>query len=175
MSKDQKAEQKIEGQGESSTEAAPGNSVSVEVGEGDRDMSSRPKSPTVGNESPSDAYSYGLFKRHMRYDPLSILFAVLVFVGGLVGYLTKQSAPSLIAGSIFAALLAAATFYEGARKNPYPLLVILFALGAMMGYRAISANKFMPSGLVALFAFIMFARHVYLVYLRFQDRKRARL
>lgn len=174
MSNEPKAEEGIEDKREESNiAAAPDSTVSVEVGEASENTSS--KVPRTGGVESSDAYGYALFKRHMRYDPISILFALLVFVGGLIGYITKQSVVSLIAGTIFAALLAAATFYEGARKNPYPLLVILFTLGAMMGYRAFAANKFMPSGLVAMLAFIMFSRHLYMVYLRYQDRKRARL
>lgn len=140
------------------------DSTTVEVGITGQNLAPNERTPI--NEAPKDAYSYGLFKRHMRFDPVTIVFAILVFAGGIYGYLSKNSAASLISATIFAALLAATTFLEGARKNPYPLLVVLFSLGSMMGYMAISKEKFMPSGLVATFAFVLFARHVYLVYLR---------
>lgn len=66
-------------------------------------------------QAPS-GYKYGIFKRQIRYDPLSAVFAVLVFIGGLVGYFTKQSIASLIAGTIFALLIGICTYIDGARK-----------------------------------------------------------
>lgn len=68
------------------------------------------------NNQDTNRYSYMLLRRHMLYDPLSILFAVLVFIGGLIGYFVAGSKPSLIAGTIFFLLLAASTYVEGAMK-----------------------------------------------------------
>lgn len=117
-----------------------------------------------GNQSSGGGYSLGKF--YTRFDPIAIVFTVLVFAGGVVGYITKQSTSSLVAGTIFAVLLAATTFLEGSRKNPYPLLVVLLSIGLVMGYRYSLNLVFMPSGLVALLAVIVFARHSYLLYLR---------
>lgn len=116
----------------------------------------------------SGEYHYGLYKFQTRFDPISIAFALLVFIGGIIGYVSKQSSVSLIAGTIFFILLAAATFVEGSRKNPYPLLLTLAVLGGMMAYRYGQSGTFMPSGLVAALAIIMIARHSYLIYLRRQ-------
>lgn len=111
-----------------------------------------------GNES--------ILRRHMRYDPLAVLFIILLLVGGVVAYITKQSVYSLVASTAFAILLAFGTYLEGARKNAYPLLMVFFALGSMMSYRYYVKEVFMPSGLVALLSLFMFARHSYLLYLR---------
>lgn len=64
----------------------------------------------------SSGYKYGIFKQRIRYDPISIVFAILIFIGGLIGYLTKQSTPSLVAGTIFALLIGIFTYVDGVRR-----------------------------------------------------------
>lgn len=70
----------------------------------------------TSNESAPSTLGYIFIHRHMRYDPISIVFSVLILIGGLIGYFTKGSLPSLIAGIIFFILLAIATYIEGALK-----------------------------------------------------------
>lgn len=154
MSDDQ-PQQGDESRPETGATAAATESTRIEVGGSDQ-------------EGGSSKYQYGLYKMQTRFDPVSIVFTLLVFIGGIIGYVNKQSSASLIAGTVFALLLAAATYVEGARKNPYPLLVILVALGGMMAYRYSQSGNFMPSGLVAALAILMIARHSYLMYLRRQ-------
>lgn len=48
-------------------------------------------------------------------------------------------------------------------------MATLLVLTIMMSYRYINVGNFMPSGLLALFSFIMLARHGYLYYLRRQS------
>lgn len=111
---------------------------------------------------------YIIWKWPLRFDPVAILFALLVFVGGLIGYITKNSSQSLVAGTIFAFLIAVGIYYDGARRNPFPLLTTLLSLAGVMFWRYSDKWAFMPSGLITLLAALLFARHTYLLYLRGQ-------
>lgn len=95
---------------------AGGDSVNVNVTSGQE--ASNVPNPQVETqaEAGSSGYKYGIFKRQIKYDPLSIVFAILVFIGGLIGFITKQSTPSLVAGTIFAILIGLFTFIDGARR-----------------------------------------------------------
>lgn len=110
-----------------------------------------------------------MLDRPIQYDILSIIFSILILLGGLIGYFTKGSVPSLISGIVFFVLLAIGTYLEGARKFAYPLIVTLIALGAMMLWRYTQTYNFLPAGLFALLTFIMLLRHCYIVYLRRQN------
>lgn len=94
-----------------------GDSVNVNVTT-DQEASDVPNPQGDGQaEAGSSAgYKYGIFKRQIKYDPLSIVFAILVFIGGLIGFIAKQSTPSLVAGTIFALLIGIFTFVDGARR-----------------------------------------------------------
>lgn len=108
--------------------------------------------------------------RHMRYDPLMIAFTVAVLLGGIAGYVMKGSVPSLVSGISFGLLLGAFTYLEGAFKNPYPLIATLCVLGGVMFHRYIDGFKFIPAGLISLLAFILVARHLYLLKLKHDQR-----
>lgn len=125
--------------------------------------------PAGGDAGESNSLKYTFLRRHMQFDPLMIVFTILILVGGLIGYFTKGSTASLTAGIIFFILLAVSTYIEGTRKIPWPLILTLLALGIMMFYRYTVSGNFMPSGLVALFTLLMLVRHGYLIYLRRQS------
>lgn len=140
-----------------------GESVTITTSQDEPQQQQRRAPPLLSKVNRS------LLERHIQYDPLSIIFTILVFAGGVAGYVTKESVVSLVSGTIFALLLAVGTYFEGARKNPYPLLVTLFALGAAMLYRYVQSYNFWPAGLIGLLTLIMFARHCYLIYLKRQS------
>ena len=82
------------------------------------------------------------------------VYAVLVVVGGLIGYLKAKSLPSLIAGTLsFLALLAAA---HGMRTGeawgmPLAIALALFLLVFFsLRYVKSSPRAFMPGGLMAI-------------------------
>lgn len=82
------------------------------------------------------------------------VYAVLVAVGGLIGYLKAKSLPSLIAGILsFLALLAAA---HGMRTGeawgmPLAIALALFLLVFFsLRYVKSSPRAFMPGGLMAI-------------------------
>ena len=88
------------------------------------------------------------------------IYAVLLGIGGLMGYLKAGSRPSLIAGSISAAVAARPVGLSAA--NPrlgVPLgLLLSITLFVLFGYRyAVKTRKFMPSGLLAIASLVVLA------------------
>lgn len=61
-------------------------------------------------------YSYGIAKYNFRFDPLSVGFAVLVLVGGIIGYITKGSLASVVSSVVFALLIGGSVYIEGVRR-----------------------------------------------------------
>jgi uncharacterized membrane protein (UPF0136 family) len=88
------------------------------------------------------------------------IYAVLLAIGGLIGYLKAGSRPSLIAGSISAvAALLAMALSAGNSRLGVPLgLILSVALFVLFGYRyAAKTRKFMPSGLLAIVSLVVLA------------------
>jgi|SRR5271166_6230178 len=87
-------------------------------------------------------------------------YAVLLALGGLIGYLKAGSRPSLIAGSISAVTaLLAMGLIAGKSRLGVPLgIVLAIALLVLFGYRyAVKTRKFMPSGLLAIISLVVLA------------------
>jgi uncharacterized membrane protein (UPF0136 family) len=88
------------------------------------------------------------------------IYAVLLALGGLVGYLKAGSRASLIAGSISAvcALLAMALSAGNSRLGVPLGLLLAVTLFVLFGYRfAVKTRKFMPSGLLAIVSLVVLA------------------
>ena len=87
-----------------------------------------------------------------------ILYAALLAVGGVIGFVKARSHASLISGllSALAAVAAAALSFLGYRFGA-PLGVLLaVVLFVLFGYRyAIRNKRFMPSGLLAVVSLIV--------------------
>ncbi len=81
-----------------------------------------------------------------------LIFAVVMFAGGLIGYLTAGSRASLISGTVSAALLVLAFFL--ARVNPVQGLgaaaVLSVLLAVVFAIRAFKTRKFMPAGMLLI-------------------------
>lgn len=114
----------------------------------------------------SNQYGYALLKRPIKYDPIMIVYIVLLFAGGVLGYVNKKSSASLVASTLFSILLAISVYLESARKNSYPLLTILFFLTGMFFYRFYLSGSFVPSGLFGLLSLLMLTRHFLIFYIR---------
>jgi len=88
------------------------------------------------------------------------IYALLLGVGGLIGYLKAGSRASLIAG-MASALAALAALVLSVRNIFWgvPLGMILsIALFLLFGYRyAVKTRKFMPSGLLAVVSLVVLA------------------
>jgi uncharacterized membrane protein (UPF0136 family) len=88
------------------------------------------------------------------------IYAVLLGIGGVIGYVKAGSRASLIAGSASSALavlaLALAIFYKNYGVALGMLLSI--SLFILFGYRyAVKTRKFMPSGLLAVVSLVVLA------------------
>ncbi|KAJ7564125.1 hypothetical protein O6H91_02G003300 [Diphasiastrum complanatum] len=88
---------------------------------------------------------------------LTLAYAGLVGVGGLIGYLKSGSTKSLVSG----VGSAAALFYVHTQLPYHPQFAssIGFGISALllvvMGSRFRNSGKFFPAGIVTLFSFIM--------------------
>jgi uncharacterized membrane protein (UPF0136 family) len=88
------------------------------------------------------------------------IYAVLLAIGGVIGYLKAGSRPSLIAGTL-SALAAAVALALSINNNRLgvPLgLLLSIGLFVLFGYRyAVKTRKFMPSGLLAVSSLVVLA------------------
>jgi uncharacterized membrane protein (UPF0136 family) len=95
----------------------------------------------------------------MRFPGIIVIvYSILVLMGGLIGYLFADSLPSLIAGSVFGAVL----FASGLgilRKSIIAFFTALTSSGilaAFFSYRYWETAKWMPAGMMALLSGIIF-------------------
>ena len=89
-----------------------------------------------------------------------VVYAVLLAVGGIIGYTKAASRPSLIAGlaSALAALLALALSFQNASLGMGLGSAVAVLLFLFFGYRfAVKTRKFMPSGLLAVVSLAVMA------------------
>jgi uncharacterized membrane protein (UPF0136 family) len=86
------------------------------------------------------------------------LYAILLALGGVIGYLKAGSRPSLIAGTLSALLAALALgLSAGNTRWGVPLgLILSISLFVLFGYRyAVKTRKFMPAGLLAIVSLVV--------------------
>ncbi len=80
------------------------------------------------------------------------VYIVLLIAGGIFGFVKAGSKPSLIASSIFGALLAMCAL------NIIPVHYATWLMGALVlvfGMRLIKTKKFMPSGLMVILTLLV--------------------
>jgi uncharacterized membrane protein (UPF0136 family) len=88
------------------------------------------------------------------------IYAALLAVGGVIGYVKAGSRSSLIAGSIsaIAAALALGLSIRSSRWGVPLGLILSTSLFVLFGYRyAAKTRKFMPSGLLAVASLVVLA------------------
>lgn len=75
----------------------------------------------------------------------------LTFAGGLMGYVTKGSKASLIAGSTFGGLLSLSAFLISQKQKIGSIMgtIVGSMLSYVMGKKFLASKKFMPAGLIA--------------------------
>ncbi len=88
------------------------------------------------------------------------VYAVLLAVGGVIGYTKAGSRPSLIAGlgSAVAAILALVLSFQNAKWGMALGCLVALLLAYFFGHRfAAKTRKFMPAGLLALVSVVVLA------------------
>lgn len=83
---------------------------------------------------------------------ITLIYGVLVLLGGIMGHLKAGSAASLVAGGIFGILLIISSF--GVMRDhllpTYFALILILILDAFFTYRWLLSFQFMPSGFMTL-------------------------
>ncbi|XP_066926488.1 transmembrane protein 14 homolog [Clytia hemisphaerica] len=96
-------------------------------------------------------------------DYTSYIFAIIVLLGGIIGYAKKGSIPSLAAGVVFSAILAYGASRSSANSRDVGvLLVASLILAFVMGSRFFKTGKFMPAGLVFILSVGNLIRNAYI-------------
>lgn len=88
----------------------------------------------------------------------TIVYALLVFIGGLIGFLKAHSKVSLFAGIIFGLALAITGIgvFKGCKIAYYSALSLTALLAAFFAYRFLLSYAFMPAGLMVVLSVIVF-------------------
>ncbi len=88
------------------------------------------------------------------------IYAVLLAVGGIIGYTKAGSKPSLIAGlgSAVAVVLALLLTFQNRSLGMGLGALVAILLAVFFGYRfAVKTRKFMPAGLLAVVSVVVVA------------------
>jgi uncharacterized membrane protein (UPF0136 family) len=94
------------------------------------------------------------------------VYAVLLAVGGVIGYVKAGSKPSLIAGlaSAVASLIALALSFASSTWGFGAAAVIAAVLSAFFGRRyLVTTRKFMPAGLLAVVSLIVVVTAIFVL------------
>ncbi|CAO3652924.1 unnamed protein product [Cunninghamella blakesleeana] len=95
-------------------------------------------------------------------DILGYAYSLVIFAGGVVGYIKAGSVASIAASTAFGGLSAyGASLVSRDPRNVGLSFVVSLLLLIVMGIRFSKSGKFMPAGLVSLLSLIMVARYGY--------------
>lgn len=86
-----------------------------------------------------------------------LVYALLVFLGGIFGYVKAGSVPSLVMGVAFAVILSTSAFamFNGKKAGFFTAAAAIIFLIAFFIYRFALTAKFMPSGLMSLISLVV--------------------
>ena len=93
-------------------------------------------------------------------DYLGYVYAVLIAVGGLVGYVKAGSVMSLVMGLTFGTLAGVGAYRYTNSTDQYVVgLLVSLAMFARFGQNFYQTGKVMPAGVVTLFSLVMVIRY----------------
>jgi uncharacterized membrane protein (UPF0136 family) len=80
------------------------------------------------------------------------IYGILLLIGGIIGYATAHSLPSLIMGTAFAILMGVFAWgmFKGCNVSRLSVLGLSALLLAFFGYRFIASYKLFPPGVMAI-------------------------
>lgn len=85
------------------------------------------------------------------------IYALLLFVGGMIGHYTAGSLASLVMGSAFALAFGVLAFQKGKTVH-YITLGLTAVMMLFFGYRYSLSFKFMPAGLMSVLSFLLLVK-----------------
>ena len=94
---------------------------------------------------------------------LLYLYAVLLVVGGTIGYVKAKSIPSLLAGLISGLLILATAIGHRWIYSPYLALLVSLVLAVVMGRRYLRTQKAMPALLIVGVSLLVAAVQIYIL------------
>ncbi len=85
-----------------------------------------------------------------------LIYGLLMIIGGIIGFTTARSLPSLLSGGISGIILLVVFAWSLKALSPalWTAVGISAALTVLMGVRFAISGKFMPSGGIALISLI---------------------
>lgn len=88
---------------------------------------------------------------------LTFLYALLVLIGGIAGYVKASSAPSLLMGVAFAILLflSAAGQYRKSTLALYSAIILAAILAAFFAVRFVQTLSFLPAGVMVIISILV--------------------
>lgn len=83
---------------------------------------------------------------------VSGIYALLVFLGGMIGYFTSHSLPSLIMGTAFSILMFICAYgiFKSCMYSLYGAMVLSTLLMFFFSYRFLLTTRFFPGGVMSL-------------------------
>lgn len=87
-----------------------------------------------------------------QQSTLIVCYAILLLIGGFIGFITAGSIPSLVMSGIFSLLLVACSIYmfKGCRMAFHFASALVLILLLFFGYRFFMSLKLMPGGIMML-------------------------
>lgn len=85
------------------------------------------------------------------------IYAILLLIGGIIGYIKASSLPSLIMGTLFALLAGASAtaMYKNKDAGRISAILLSLVLTAFFCYRFVITQKFMPAGLMVIISLVV--------------------
>ena len=83
---------------------------------------------------------------------IALIYGILAIVGGIIGYLTARSKPSLISGIVSGLLLLIGVLRaaQGIASGLWVVKIVTLVLVVVFIIRLIKTKKFMPAGLMEI-------------------------
>lgn len=87
---------------------------------------------------------------------VTLIYGLLVFAGGIMGFAQARSLPSLISGAVFGLLLLACGWFiwGGSAAAVYVSVAAALMLALFFAYRLTVTGRFMPGGLMFPLSFV---------------------
>lgn len=88
---------------------------------------------------------------------ITLIYGIIILVGGIMGHLKAASKASLISGLVFGLLLIITSvfLFRKAQWGLISALLLTFFLDAFFTYRFFTTMKFLPSGLMSLLSLVV--------------------